>query len=165
MVSDFDFGLLVAQSKHIFQNQKLEVIIMQMKKFHLGDVLSITTGLLVSPRHIDGVYDILGFITEGNLFTRPLEQVRVECRPYLIEQFPQLAGDEMDSAVTELGDSLGSNISNAGARKVVADWLAKQVSTYGETFAVKSLPVDAYREKNQIAEVIAMRGGCQKMCV
>lgn len=27
-----------------------------MKEFHLGDVLSVTTGLLVSPSHIEGVY-------------------------------------------------------------------------------------------------------------
>ena len=31
----------------------------ETKDFHLGDVLSITTGCLVSPRHMGGVYDIL----------------------------------------------------------------------------------------------------------
>ncbi len=31
------------------------------RDFDLGDIPSITTGALVSPRHIDGVYDILDY--------------------------------------------------------------------------------------------------------
>lgn len=135
---------------------------MQTKQFHLGDVLSIITGRLISPRRYEGVYDILGFITEDNLFPRPLEEVRFECRPYLVEQFPQLASAEMDFAVAELGDSLEITTSDAQARKVVAEWLAKQVAKHGEMFAVKSLPVDTHRVKNPIAEAIEMMGGCQK---
>jgi hypothetical protein len=37
------------------------------RPFHLGDVLTITTGRLVSPRHMDGVYDVLNFMTGDNL--------------------------------------------------------------------------------------------------
>lgn len=33
------------------------------RDFELGDILSITTGALVSRRHIDGVYDILNWMT------------------------------------------------------------------------------------------------------
>lgn len=135
----------------------------QTKQFHLGDVLSIITGRLVSPRRYEGVYDLLGFITEGKRSTRPLEQARVECRPYLVEQFPQLASAEMDSAVTELGDSLRLTTSDAGARKVVAIWLAKQVAKHGEMFAVKSLPIDCFgSDKKPIVKAIEVMGGCQK---
>ena len=69
---------------------------MKTKKFHLGDVLSITTGRLVSPRHMDGVYDILNFMTGDNLFTHQLPRASDECKPHLLAQFPQLA--EVDTS-------------------------------------------------------------------
>lgn len=31
-------------------------------EFHVGDILSVITDRLVSPKHIGGVYDILGFM-------------------------------------------------------------------------------------------------------
>lgn len=42
------------------------------KRFHLGDVLSITTGHLLSPRHMEGVYEILNHMTGDQLFTHQL---------------------------------------------------------------------------------------------
>ncbi len=68
------------------------------KSFHLGDILSITTGRLVSLRHIDGVYDILNFMTGDNLFTHQLPRASRECAPELKKQFPALAeitGDDV----------------------------------------------------------------------
>ena len=138
---------------------------MQTKQFHLGDVLSITTGRLVSPRHIDGVYDILNFMTGDNLFTHQLPRASDECKPYLVEQFPQLATTEMDSAIADLSDALKSKSGKAQVEKVVADWLAKQVSKYGEMFAVKSIPTDAHEVKNPIAEAAEMMGGPEKVIV
>ena len=92
---------------------------MQTKQFHLGDVLSITTGRLVSPRHIDGVYDILNFMTGDNLFTHQLPRASDECKPYLVAQFPQLAAAEMESALAELGDALKTKTGKAKAKKIV----------------------------------------------
>ena len=138
---------------------------MQTKQFHLGDVLSITTGRLVSPRHIDGVYDILNFMTGDNLFTHQLPRASDECKPYLVEQFPQLATTEMDSAIADLSDALKSKSGKAQVEKVVADWLAKQVSKYGEMFAVKPIPANAHEVKNPIAEAVEMIGGPEKVIV
>ena len=138
---------------------------MQTKQFHLGDVLSITTGRLVSPRHIDGVYDILNFMTGDNLFTHALPRASDECKPYLVAQFPQLSADKMDSALAELGDALKTKTGKAEAEKIVADWLAKQVAKYGEMFAVNSIPTDAHEVKNPIAEAAEMMGGPEKVIV
>ena len=138
---------------------------MQTKKFHLGDVLSITTGRLVSPRHIDGVYDILNFMTGDNLFTHQLPRASDECKPYLVAQFPQLAADKMDSALAELGDALKAKTGKADANNIVADWLAKQVAKYGEILTVKSIPTDAHEVKNPIAEAAEMMGGPEKVTV
>ncbi len=138
---------------------------MQVKEFHLGDVLSITTYHLVSPRHIGGVYDILNFMTGDNLFTHQLPRAGDECRPYLIEQFPQLATPEMDSAVAELVDALKAKNGKMNAEKIVADWLAKQIAKYGEMFAVKPIPTNAHEVKNPIAEIAEMMGGRSKKII
>jgi len=60
------------------------------KQFHISGVLSVTTGHLVSPRHMDGIYDILNFMTGDNLFTHQLPRASDECKPYLLKQHPQL---------------------------------------------------------------------------
>jgi len=69
-----------------------------MKRFHISDVLSVTTGRLVSYRHMDGVYAILNFLTGDNLFTHQLPRAMDECRPWLRTQFPKLMADEPDMA-------------------------------------------------------------------
>jgi hypothetical protein len=122
---------------------------MQTKKFHLGDVLSVTTGRLVSPRHMDGVYDILNFMTGDNLFTHQLPRASDECKPHLLAQFPQLA--EVDAS--------GVNTKNH------KQWLAEQVAKYGEEFEVKPIPKGAHQFKNPIAEATEMMGGPEKVIV
>ena len=56
------------------------------RRFHIGDVLSITTGQLVSPRGIDGIRDILSYMTDDNPYTTQLGRFAEECLPYLEEQ-------------------------------------------------------------------------------
>lgn len=138
---------------------------MQKRQFHIGDVLSITTGRLVSPRHIDGVYDILNFMTGDDVFTHQLPRASDECKPYLVGQFPQLARAEMDSALAELDDALKSKTGKADAEKIVASWLAKQVAKFGEMFEVKPIPTDAHEVKNPIAEAAEMMVGPEKIIV
>lgn len=104
----------------------------ETRDFHLGDILSITTGLLVSPRHIDGVYDILNWMTGDNLFTHQLPRARDECRQPLLEQHPDL----VDVQVPDKFDG----------EEHVMEWLAEQVERYGETRPVAPLdPVDHTR--------------------
>ena len=122
---------------------------MKTKQFHLGDVLSITTDCLVSPHHMDGVYDILNFMTGDNLFTHQLPRASDECKPYLLAQFPQLA--EVDASSVN-----GENH---------VQWLAKQVDKYGEMCEVKPIPKGAHQFKNPIAEVVEMMGGPKKIVV
>lgn len=94
---------------------------MAMRSFHLGDILSITTGCLVSPRHMDGVYDILNFMTGNDLYTHQLPSVAGEMAPRLLAQHPQL------TAIT--GDAV-----THGNHK---QWLAGLVAEFGETLPVR----------------------------
>ncbi len=122
---------------------------MKTKKFHLGDVLCVTTGLLVSPRHIHGVNDILDFMTGDDLCLHQIPRAIDECKPHLLEQFPKLA--EVDVS--------GVNTENH------VQWLAEQVAKYGEEFEVKPIPTGAYQFKNPIAEMAGMIGGPEKVIV
>lgn len=110
---------------------------MATKRFHLGDVLSITTGKLVSPRHIDGVYDILNWMTGDNLFTHQLPRASRECRSYLKTQFPILADED------------GAGCPRSEHWK---DWLDGCVKRYGEWFDVEPLPAHAHEFIDPISE-------------
>jgi len=136
---------------------------MQTKKFHLGDVLSITTGRFVSPRHIDGVYDILNFMTSDNLFTHQIPRGINECKPYLVEQFPQFATPEMDFAVAELDEMLKGKTGRAEKKKLVAGWLANQIAKYGDKFAVKPIPKGTHQFKKPIAEALEVMDNLKKI--
>lgn len=73
------------------------------RRFHVGDILSITTGKLTSPRGMDGIYDILGYMTDDSPFTTQLSRFAEECKPYLERQL----GDAIKLEVPEtVKDSL-----------------------------------------------------------
>ena len=87
----------------------------ETKDFHIGDILSITSGILLSPDHIGGVYNILNWMTGDSLFTHQLPRVARECEPFLLAQHPDLAieipkisGEEEATAfLTSLYSTLG----------------------------------------------------------
>lgn len=60
-------------------------------EFHIGDALSVTTGKLVSPEHIGGVYKILNYMTSDDLFTHAVPRAIDVCKPFLIVAYPCLA--------------------------------------------------------------------------
>lgn len=93
------------------------------RDFHLGDILSITTGRLVSPRHVGGVYDILNFLTGDNLFTHQLPRAERECKPYVLKQHPCLK--EIDA----------SPVTPDNWRA----WLDRQIETFGETLPIEPI--------------------------
>lgn len=111
--------------------------------FALGDILSITTGRLVSRDHMSGVHRILDFMTGDQLFTHALIRASQECKPKLLAQHPQLAG-------IEVPDDLET------AEQVYA-WLATQEAIYGETLPVEPLAAEDHTVINPIAELKMMR--------
>lgn len=112
------------------------------KRFHIGDVLSITTGRLVSPRHMEGLYDILNYMAGDHLSTHQLPRVGDECRPHLLAQHPDL----------EDVDASGVNEKNLQA------WLKQQSEKYGETLPVKPLNPGEHRFIDPFQEAIDLKG-------
>lgn len=119
------------------------------KRFHIGDILSITTGVLVAPRLIKGVYDILNYITRDNLFTHQLPRARDECKPWLLRQHPQLAS-------VDASDVTKDNR---------AQWLTKMTERfdpgYTDTYGmldVEPIPQDDHERIDPYDEAVIMRG-------
>ena len=108
----------------------------ERKDFHLGDILSVTHDRLVSPRHIEGVYDILNWMTRDNLFTHQLPRAARECAPNLLLQHPQLG--EIDATKFASENWRG--------------WLDEQCVRYGETLPVARLPEHEHEFIDPISE-------------
>ena len=53
------------------------------KKFHIGDLLSISTGVLLSHRGMSGVYGILDFIAQKSHLTTELPSASDRYKPFL----------------------------------------------------------------------------------
>lgn len=116
---------------------------MTTRPFHLGDILTVTTGRLVSPRHMDGVYDILNWMTGESLFTHQLPRACRECQGPLLAQHPDLAAVTPPSEFSE-GNS---------AQEAVARWLAEQVTVYGETREVAPLAAGDHTRIDPVTEL------------
>src|SRR6266498_4712205 len=112
---------------------------MTTRTFHLGDILTITTGRLVSPRHVAGIYDILDFMTGDNLFTHQLPRAMDECQPALLRQHPQLATID----VPEEFDG----------KEHVSQWLATWIAHFGEELPVEPLDPADHTHIHPLAEL------------
>lgn len=117
----------------------------ETRDFHIGDILSITTGFLVSPRRMDGVYDILDYMTGEDLFTHQLPRAAETCRPSLREQHPDLAAVETPE--------------HFDGPEHADRWLGALVLEYGETRPVAPLAHGEYQARNPIQELVEMTDG------
>jgi hypothetical protein len=124
---------------------------MTARAFHLGDILSVTTGRLLSPRHMDGIYDILNWMTGDSLFTHQLPRACHECEGPLLAQHPDLAGID----VPEFD----------GSKDAVDRWLGEQVAIYGETRDVAPLAAEDHTRIDPLAELHAMRPDAEVIVV
>ena len=109
------------------------------RSFHLGDILSVTTGRLVSTRHMDGLYDLLGFMAGESMFTHQLPRVADECEPELLRQHPDLADVDVPDRFT--------------GREHVEAWLAAQVARFGEYRKVTPLMPENHTAIDPLAEL------------
>lgn len=112
----------------------------ETKDFHIGDILSVTTGMLVSPRLIGGVYDILNWMSGDELFTHQLPRVSREAAPVLLALYPQLAGAQ------------------AEAEAVTPDnhphFIAKMIERYGEALPVPKMNADQHESIDAMSELV-----------
>jgi len=111
--------------------------ITESRDFHIGDILSVTTGRLLSPRGVGGVYDILNFMTSDTLYTHQLPRASDECRPELLRQHPKLVVID------------ASGIDRMNWRQKLAEWAVE----FGETLSVSPLPNHAHEYIDPVSEL------------
>lgn len=95
---------------------------MATKSFLLGDILTVSTGVLLTS--MDSVYYILNHMTQDNLFTHQLLIANPIMRSELIRQLPFLE---------DIAKPVGLS-----TREGCDGWIASQVCLYGEWHAIKS---------------------------
>ena len=108
---------------------------MDSKLFHIGDVISVATGRLVSPRHMTGVCDILQFMCDESPFSHQIARFIRECEPFILCQYPQFALPAFQPALDEL-DTWLQRGTREQASELVQEWLLKVL---GGSYGVKDL--------------------------
>ena len=126
------------------------------RTFHVSDVLSISNGRLVSTRHVDGIYDILNWLTQDNLFTHQLPRASEECRPWQLRWFPEL--EKANTA--EANAALDAAIDESGGDDGCTAWMLLLRELYGirESYELKPIPRDDHEHKDPYDEMVQMRG-------
>ena len=107
-------------------------------QFHIGDVLSVTTGKLLSRGGIGACYKILNYMTGDELHTHQLPRAVHASGPAILEQYPQLAN--------ETGKGIDEQNIDA--------YLTAMEAKFGEMLELK--PLDNYEKKNPVQELMDM---------
>jgi hypothetical protein len=94
-------------------------------RFHIGDLLSITDGRLLSPDHIDGVARLLSHMTGDVIMTHQLPLACDAMQPELLLQHPWLK---------DFGPPEGADLPDLMA------WLDWSAGEYGEYHEVQPAP-------------------------
>ncbi len=115
---------------------------MESRSFHLGDILSITTERLLSPRLMEGIYDILDFMAQDKLWTHQLPRASRECKPWLLRWYPQLKEIDVSGVCKDNWEA----------------FLDEMISQYGEELTVWTIPQDDHEHKHPWDELVEMRG-------
>lgn len=66
----------------------------ETREFPFADVLTVTTGRLLSRRNMGGLHELLDWMTGQSLMTHQLPRAAEACRPTLLAAHPWLAGIE-----------------------------------------------------------------------
>jgi hypothetical protein len=64
----------------------------ESRRFHLGDLLSVTTGVLVSPRYMEGLSDVVAYLTGADIDVDRIPESLAACRAYILLELPAFRG-------------------------------------------------------------------------
>jgi hypothetical protein len=129
------------------------------KTFHIGDLITVVTGRLVSPNHIGGVYEVCDHVTGEAHMTHQLPRASKTVTPWLIDQHPWLA----DITVPDF--DIPEDAPREAAERIVAEWLSGPAAHYGEHHEVKAMPFGMYVGQEPITELQEMAPHAQIITV
>ena len=128
-------------------------------KFHISDILTITTGRLVSTRHIDGVYSILNFMTGDNLYSHQLPRAMQECKPWLLRQIPELVPCGVPGSLKNLDGWMAK--APTCPSEGIKMWLTELKLMFPKLrneYEVQPIPRDDHERKDPFSELVEMVG-------
>lgn len=135
-----------------------------MRKFHISDILSVTTGRLVSLRHMDGVYDILNYLTGDDLFTHQLPRANRQCLPWLREQFPDLMPDANNRHIGRFIAAMADIAQSDAGKEERSHFIDEMVKELARDLGlpmeleVRPIPSGEYQKINPLEEACSMMG-------
>lgn len=137
--------------------------VMSEKKFPLRVVLTVTTGRLLTESKgernngIGDLYQLLDHMTGDSAFTHQLGRFADECKPWLLQWFPEL---EMDAESLPHLDRLISEAPTDRTSSQINAWLAWAEARYSlkPTYSIGQIPHDDHERKHPYDELVAMRG-------
>jgi D-mannonate dehydratase len=112
------------------------------KEFHIGDILSVTTGKALSPHLMDGLTEILEYMVREELQIYQMGPAARECTPYLLAEMPWLA------------DISTEDVDHHN----IKEWLERVVSLYGEFHVVRPIHPEDHDHVSLIEGVQRMAG-------
>lgn len=125
------------------------------KQFHIGDILTVTTGVMVTPNGIGGIYKILDWMTDEQLFTHQLPRASKQCEPILKDLYPGLVEVKIPDA---------TNVPEEMQAEFWQKWLAEQVLRFGEQLPVpKLINHTAVNPISELQEMIEKNGSSTKI--
>lgn len=144
------------------------------KSFPLRDILTVTTGRLLTQRKgpddngIGSLYQILEWLTGEPPYTHTLGRFAEECKPLLLAAFPELeaAGSPENLA------KLSQLVEDATARKeppenacqMWLDWMMEG-GTIKASYDLPQLARNVHESKNPLAELVDMVGDKKQVAV
>ena len=131
---------------------------MTKRSFDVRDVLTVTTGMMLSKKGMSGLYDILNYLTGSDLCTHQLPRAAEEAEPHIFKQVPELDSLEMKLAVRELLSTLNTTTSK---NEAIDNWVLKLINgdygiTVDEMIELEPLPTGAYMSLEPIDELELM---------
>lgn len=99
------------------------------KRFQIDEVLSVSTERLVAKRHMDAIYDLLGWIfADDGITTVGIAMKSGEARAFLLAQFPEL--ETVETATLFL--AADEHASNERRRELCGEWVERAAALLGK---------------------------------
>lgn len=138
----------------------------ETKRFHVRDLLTVTTGRLLTKPDVDGngienLYQLLGWMTNDEPFTHQLPRFAEECKPWLLRWFPELSQAKVEDL------DLALSVPGVSPLDAIEKWLLDLQTVAGlkAMYDVPRIPADDHDRKNPLAELVEMRGSTEGIIV
>lgn len=107
------------------------------REFELGDILSVTTGVMVTPRLMEGLYDICQFMAGEQVWTHQLPRVMREAAPVILRQHPGLSIVDASSVTPDNW----------------REWLDAQVAAHGAALTISPMTEGDHERIDPLSEL------------